>query len=1053
MSISELSIKRPTFVVVVFTVLAFLGAISYNSLRYELMPNIDFPIFLAIAVYPGANPSEVENSVTKVLEEVLSGVPGVENLRGISRENVAIVIVQLKTGFDMESAVNDGMRLVNSARMRLPDDVQDPTVIKLNMNAMPVLQFAVRADNISATDLHDLLTYRILPEFSSVPGVGEVSTIASSQREMQVNVDPAKLQAQNLSLLQVVNTVVTNNLSFPAGNIKTDSLTSSIRLSAKYATIEDIGNTVIKRNSDGSLLKVADVAEVVDAVKEVSGFYRLDGQPAVGMYISKQEDANTVEVARLAKEKVKKLEEHYKEQGLKFGLAMDGSTIIKNSADAVRFDLILAVVFVAILMMLFLHSFRNGVIVMIAVPLSLVTAFIGLAVMDFTLNIITLLALSLMIGTLVDDAIVVLENIYRHMEMGKNAVQASVDGIKEIGLSVVSLTLVLLVVFLPVAVAPGILRPVFQAFSLTIVITVTISLLVAFTVVPLMTSSFGKLTHVKNEGLWGSIVHLFESAVNLLHKFIISILDWALNHRFTTLFLAALLFVISILLAVPTFKNIGPIPIGFGFVGMEMVANGDNDEVNVDLEYVKDISVLQNNEITRMIENDILQMQEVTSIYAGVGANSSRFSSGGAFKSSIGVKLVDKGLRSRSSEAFAADLERHINSNYAGVKATVVAAAMLGGGGGAQAPIQMVLQSSNRDELLAFANTMVDTLMKVDGIRNMKLSSDMGSPEVVVDIDREKMARLGLDLGSVGGTLQYAFAGNTNAQFLKGDYQYDINVRFDNFDRRSAEDVGNLTVMSQLGAPVKLKQIANISEGTGPNMMERYGRIPSITLNGNIEGRAVGDIGADVEAKLQEKLKGTDITYKVEGGMKQMADSFSALFIALFTSILLVYLVMVALYESYLYPFVVLFSIPLSIIGAMWALALTGNNLSIFSMLGIIMLVGLVAKNAILVVDFTNQIKKQKNSVYKALHEAVEIRFRPILMTAMACIIGMLPIALGSGAGSEWKRGIGWVIMGGMTSSMFLSLIVVPVIYSLLESMKIWAKRRLGMMHKDAKFE
>jgi multidrug efflux pump subunit AcrB len=619
-----------------------------------------------------------------------------------------------------------------------------------------------------------------------------------------------------------------------------------------------------------------------------------------------------------------------------------------------------------------------------------------------------------------------------------------VDGIKEIGLSVVSLTLVLLVVFLPVAIAPGMLRGVFQAFSLTIAITVTISLLVAFTVVPLMASSFGKLTHIENKGIWGGLVYTFESVVDFIHKIIMSILNWALNHRFITLFLIAVLFIISVAL------------IPLGFIGMEMVANGDNDQVDVSLEFVKDISVTQNNEITRIIENDVLQIPEVTSLYTGVGSNSSRWGSGGAFTSSMGVKLVDKSLRTRSSEVFAADLERHINSNYAGVKATVAAASFIGGGGGGgqNAPIQMVLQSSNRDELLAFANTMVDTLLKVDGIRNMKLSSDMGSPEVVVDIDREKMARLGLDLGSVGGTLQYAFAGNKNAQFLRGDYQYDINVRFDNFDRRSAEDVGNLTIMSQLGAPVKLKQIANISEGTGPNQMERYGRIPSITLQGNIEGRSVGDIGNDVKAKLEEKLKDVpDITYKVEGGMKQMADSFSALIIALITSIFLVYLVMVALYESYLYPFVVLFSIPLSVIGALWALALTGNNLSIFSMLGIIMLVGLVAKNAILVVDFTNQIKKQENSVYKALHKAVEIRFRPILMTAMACVVGMLPIALGSSAGSEWKRGIGWVIMGGMTSSMFLSLIVVPVVYSLLESVKIWLKRKLGMLPRDAKFD
>ncbi|MDR2594692.1 MAG: efflux RND transporter permease subunit [Fibromonadaceae bacterium] len=1043
MNLSELSIKRPTFVVVVFTVLAFLGLLSYNSLRYEMMPNIDLPMFIVVTVYPGAAPSEVENSVTKVMEGTLSSVQGMDYVRGISRENVSLVIVMLKQGTNTDVALNDASRLAGSSKTSLPDEVYDPMVIKINFNAFPIMNLAVRADNISATELYDLLNYRIIPEFSSILGVGEVSIMAASQREIQVNVDPAKLQSQNLSLLQVVSTVKTNNMSFPVGNIKTDSLTSSIRLSAKYSNIEDIANTIIKRNGDGSLLKVSDIAEVTDAVKDVTGFYRLDGQPAVGMYISKQDDANTVEVANLAKKKAKELEKRYEEQGLKFGIAMDGSIIIRNAADAVRTDLILAVVFVTILMIFFLHSLRNGIIVMVAVPLSVITAFIGLAVMDFTLNIVTLLALSLMIGTLVDDAIVVLENIYRHMEMGKNALQASVDGIKEIGLSVLSITLVLLVVFLPISIAPGMLRPVFQSFALTIVISVTISLVVAFTVVPLMTSRFGKLTRVENKGIWGTILHDFEYFVGLFHGLIMSILHWALSHRFTTLFLSGIIFIVSVAL------------LPLGYIGSEMVANGDNDGVSASLEFAKDISVSQNNEITRSIEKEILQMPEVTSVYAGVGASSSRFGSGGAFNSNLGIKLVDKNKRTRSSEEFAADLERYINSNFAGVKATVAADAMMGGGGGGMnAPIQIVLQSSDRDSLLAFANTMLDTLGQIKGIRNIKLSSDLGSPEVVVDIDREKMARMGLDLGSVGGTLQYAFAGDQTAKFLKGDYQYDINVRFDGFDRRSAEDVGNITIMSQLGAPVKLKQIANITEGTGPNVMERYGRIPSITLQGNIEGRSIGEIGDDIKAKLNEKLKGNhDITYQVEGNLKNQADAFISLFIAFFASIFLVYLIMVALYESYLYPFVVLFSIPFSIVGALWALALTSNNLSIFSLLGIIMLVGLVVKNAILVVDFTNQIKKQENSVYKSLIKAVEIRFRPILMTALACIVGMLPIVAGHGAGSEWKRGIGWVIMGGMTSSMFLSLIVVPVIYSLLESVKIWAKRKLGMIPKDVKFD
>jgi len=303
MNLSELSIKRPTFVVVVFTVLAFLGLLSYSSLRYEMMPNIDLPMFIVVTVYPGASPSEVENSVTKVMEGTLSSVQGMDYVRGVSRENVSIVMVMLKQGTNTDVALNDGSRLAGSSKTALPDEVYDPMVIKINFNAFPIMNLAVRADNISATELYDLLNYRIIPEFSSILGVGEVSIMAASQREIQVNVDPAKLQSQNLSLLQVVSTVKTNNMSFPVGNIKTDSLTSSIRLSAKYSNIEDISNTIIKRNGDGSLLKVSDIAEVTDAVKDVTGFYRLDGQPAVGMYISKQDDANTVEVANFGKEK------------------------------------------------------------------------------------------------------------------------------------------------------------------------------------------------------------------------------------------------------------------------------------------------------------------------------------------------------------------------------------------------------------------------------------------------------------------------------------------------------------------------------------------------------------------------------------------------------------------------------------------------------------------------------------------------------------------------------------------------------------------------------
>ena len=1023
MNLSELSIKRPTMVVVIFTILTLLGILSYQGLRYEMLPNFNYPMFLVRVTYPGASPTEVENSVTKKLEEALSAVPGATNIRSYSMEGASIVLVELKQGTDADVSVNEGARLVRSVQSQLPDEILEPSVVKLNMNSMPIMVLGVNS-NLPATELNDLLTYRILPDFASIPGVASASMTGAEEREIQVNVNPAKLQSNNLSLLQVVNTVVGNNVNYPAGKVTSDSLQSTIRLSAKYITVDELRQTVIRRNADGSLLKVGDVADVADAVKDVEGFYRVNGKPAVGLYITKQEDANTVEIADMVREKIAKNEKHYAKEGLKFQVPKDGSTFIRSAADAVTTDLLLAVVLVTLIMILFLHSFRNGLIVMIAVPLSVITAFIGLSVMNFSLNIITLLALSLMIGTLVDDAIVVLENIYRHMEMGKSAMQASVDGIKEIGLSVVSITLVLVVVFLPVAIVKSMLSPIFQAFSLTIVVSVLISLLVAFTAVPLMTSRFGKLTRIENKGLGGRILHGFEKIVDLCRNEIMALLHWALRHRKTTLAVVAVAFAASVAL------------FPLGFIGSEMMAAGDQGEINVDLEYSKDISIAQNNDLTRKIEADVINWPEVIDAYTGVAANSSSYSGGGRnFKSKISLKLVDKEKRDISSDAFAAKVEQHINAHYPGVKATASSAGMIEGVG-SNAPLQIVLQGSNRDSLLAFAGRMVDTLSTIPGTKNLKLSSDMGSPEVVVQINRERMARMGLDLGSVGASLQYAFSGNTNAQYLKDDYQYDINVRLDQFDRQNADDVGNLTIVNSSGMPVKLKQVADISEGVGPNQLERYGRVPSIIIQGYNEGRSVGDVGKDMTALLEKHLP-QDISYQVEGSLKNQADAFGSLFLALMASIVLVYLILVALYESYLYPFVVLFSVPFAIIGAMWGLALSGENMSIFSLLGMIMLVGLVIKNAILVVDFTNENKKELGNVELALNKAVETRFRPILMTAISTIVGMLPIALAHGAGSEWKTGIGWVIIGGMASSVFLSLVVVPVLYSILEGLKV----------------
>lgn len=1030
MNISELSIKRPTLVVVLFTILSFLGYISLKSLNYELIPKFSTPYFSVVTAYPGASPTEVENSLTKPIEEAVSGLPNVETIRSISQEGVSMVIVELKLKADVDAVLNEAVRKIKSVQSNFPRSALEPSVSKISMDDAPVISLGVRA-NLPASQLYDELNYRIKPTFAKIEGVGEVSLVGGTQREIQVNIDQKKLDNYKLSILQVLQAIQSSNRDFPAGKITTGKSQTLLRMSAKYKKTSDIRNLIIARMQDGTFIRLSDIAEVTDTKKDMTSIFRVNGEQSVGIQIKKQDDANTVEVCQAVKEEIQKLEQQYTDQKLEFSIPQDSSLFIMEAAQSVTKDLLIAIVLVTLIMILFLHSIRNAIIVMIAVPLSLIASFIGMELMGYTLNLMTLLALSLVIGTLVDDAIVVLENIYRHLEMGKSRWQATLDGIKEIGLSVLSITLVLVVVFFPVALSESIIAPIIRPFAMVIVIVIILSLLVAFTAVPLLTSRFSRLEQLNRTSVWGKFIAGFEGAIDRFGQFIQSILIWALRHKTGTLVIAVILFVASLGL------------LGGGFIGSEFINVGDMGECILTIEYPRDYTVQQNNLTTRQIEKVISRKKEVVNMYTSVGSSSGMLTvQGGNYKSEINIKLVDKNKRDISSNRFVKNLERELNASFPGVKVRSAVVSLIGGSD--ENPIQIVFRGTDPDTLFAFGERMKNEIERIPGTNNVKLSIEGGSPEIVIKVDKDRMNRLGLSLDAVGATIQTAFSGNTDSKFEVGDYEYDINVRLDAFDRKSVADVENLTCINAYGEPVKLKQFCDITEETGTSKLERYARMSSVTIEGQALGRAVGDIGSDLQKLLDRTSFPPGINYVLESDLKFQGDAFGSLGLALLISIFMVYLIMVALYESYLHPFVILFSIPLSIIGALLALALARQNLSIFSMLGIIMLVGLVTKNAILVVDFTNTLRKEGNGLLRSLITAVRLRLRPILMTAISTVVGMLPIALSHGAGAEWKSGLGWVLIGGMTSSMLLTLIVVPVVYLIAEQAKNRITARLS---------
>ena len=1024
MNITKLSISRPTLVVVFFSILVFLGIFSYKNLNYELMPEFSSPMFTIAAIYPGASPSEVENSVTKKIEDVITTVENVDNIRSFSQEGISFLFVSLKQAANVDLVLQDAQRKVNAIKSSLPEGVLDPTITKLAINELPIMNIGVTS-SMNATEFYDLLKHRIQPDLVRVEGVAEVSLIGGTEREIRVSLNPAKLESCNISALQVLQAIQSANLDFPTGKIKNQQNQLVIRLSAKFKNIEDIRNVIVTVDQSGSPVKLRDIAEVLDTEKDPETLARVNGINSIGISIKKQAGSNTVKVSHLIQNKLKELEENNKSFNLKFTIPMNNAEFTEKAASSVMTDLAYAIFLVALVMLAFLHSLRNAFIVMFAVPLSLVISFLGMYLLHYTLNMMTLLAMSLVIGILVDDAIVVLENIYRHLEMGKNKVTATIDGRSEIGYTAVAITLVDVVVFLPIVLSTGMITPLLAPYAMVVVISTLLSMLVAFTVVPLLTSRFGKLDHANKDSFTGRFIIWFEQQINNISSIIHHLLVLSFRHKIVMFLIAGVLLIGSVAL------------IPAGFVGTEFAGMGDASEFIIQLEMPKDATLEEMNQKVLEVEKDLFGKPEVKWVFSTVGSSGSGVlgNSGGAYKAEIDVKLVDKEHRNVSSQAYSYRIKNELLSKITGVKVTTALVNPFLGGTD-DAPLQVMVKSDDPELLEKYAVLIKKTVEGVPGTNDVKSSLESTGAELLISIDKEKMADLGLSLSIVGPVLQTAYSGNTSAKFKDGAYEYDINTIYDAFNRQSASDVADLTFINPAGKQIKLKQFARISYGTGSVRLERYDRVSAVSIEGQVFGRAAGDVGDEIKEKIAGIKLPPQVSISYEGDMKYQAEAFGSLGFALLASIFLVYMIMVALYESYLYPFVVLFSIPLSIIGAILALALTKANLSLFSLMGMVMLVGLVTKNAILVVDFTNHLKKSGYGTAHALLTATKMRLRPVLMTTMSMMIGLLPIALAAGPASEWKNGLAWVLIGGLTSSMLLTLIVVPVVYLITETIK-----------------
>ena len=1033
MNITEISIKRPSLIIVLFSILTLLGFIGYKNLSYELMPDFNQPVVVIKTVYPGAEPNEVETSVSRKIEDALSNLEGVDYLVTKSLPNASIIIANLKYGTDLDKTMQDAQRYIDNIRKDLPQDILSPLMSKVSPNDLPIMSISATS-NLSSTEFYQKMKDDYLPQIQQIKGVAEITVLGGEEREIQVKINQDKLKLYRISMIQVVEAINKSGLDLPAGKVQTDKESNSVRLTGKFTSLEDIKNVQVAMPVLGSPVYVKDVAVVMDGIKETTSISRYNGKNGIGLMLKKQGDANAVDVSILVREKFKSIEEQNASAGVAFIIADDSTDNTIAAVNSVVYDLILAVILVSLVMLLFLRSFRNSFIVIVAIPTSLVTAFAVMWLLGYTLNLMTLLAMSLIIGILVDDAVVVLENIQKHLDRGKDKRTAALDGRMEIGFAALSITLVDVVVFLPILFLQVFVADMLKQFSVVVVTSTLTSLMVSFTLTPWLVSRIGKKEDLQPTNFFNRFLLWFEHQLENFTNGYGRQLEWVLSHKLIFTSFVFLLFVMTL----GIMKQ--------GIIGKELISTGDQGKFRMALEFDKSTSIHQNNVIAQKIETYIIEQPEVATVFSNVGGPSTGIGSlgvGSANKTEFTIQLKPKKeLKNLPTEAFMKKLREELKTQFTGINYSMAALGLIP----RSAPIEITLSGSNSNQVMQSGNNLKAMIENIPGADNVRLSVEAGSPEYKIIPDKDKMQRLGLTTAYLGMNLRTAFTGNDDATLTENGTEYPVRIWLDEFSRQNFEDVQQLSIINPMGLPVEVSQFAIVEQGNSPSLLERKDRQPAITLTSDALGRPSGTVADDVVAYLKENPLPNGIQMTWGSDIKRQNDSFGALGSVLLISFLLIYLILVALYDHFIYPLVVLLSIPVAGIGAFFALNLSLSNLSLFALLGLIMLMGLVVKNAILIVDFTNQLKAEGKFFKEALIIAGKGRMRPILMTTLSMIVGMLPIALAKGTAAEWKNGLAWVIIGGLLSSLILTVFLIPMVYYLVDTAKEKLKnKKIGM--------
>lgn len=1026
MNLPSLSIKRPIFITCIVLLMLILGFFSLKKMPVDMFPDVTFPVLFVQVTYPGASPLDLEKQVSKPIEDEVGSISGLKTLTSNNLDSVAVIVLEFKLGTDIKEVEQEVRNRIGNIRRDLPADIYEPVIRRFDPADQPVITLAVTSD-LPEGEAYDIASELIKPQFERLNDIGQVDIFGGRKQEIHVLIDKNKLQDRKISMLQVSQRIIETSKDIPIGKIENPKNETTLRTSGEFTDLQQISDVNVSFVGSDKAVQIKNVGRVVRSLEDQKTMGRIKGKKALLMNVYKQRGSNTVAVADSVKANIEKVNKFLQEKNLKaeVSLVRDTSIPIRMNVYDVQESIIIGIILCVIVVFFFLGSGRSTFITAMALPNSLLGGFVIMYAMGFTINIMTLLALSLAVGLLIDDAIVVRENIFRHLEMGKKPKDAALDGTKEVAMAVIATTLVVIAVFGPISFLQGIIGQFFMQFGLTVVFTMLISLFDAFTVAPMLSAYLAHPNeHDKGTGIIGRMLKAFDRFQTRLEDFYEKTLKYTLHNPKKVLLAGAVIFFGSM--------------VSIAFIPKTFLPSPDNGEFAVTIELPVGSSLVATSTFTEKVEKLFEGDSAVDMVLAIIG-NANNESN----KASLFVRLVERKNRSMTTTDYKETVREKLKEFE---KQAIVSIGDIDAVNSGQKPLNLNIQGENLEELNAYATKLVERMKKIPGLVDVDTNFRSGKPEFHVVFDRQKSEALGVSTVTAGAELRNRTEGNEQAIYREKGIDYKIRVRFEEMYRDLRNQFATTLVPNSNYNMIPLARIAQGEEAFGYSQINRQNKGRYIQISGNIaKGGALGSISTEIEDIVKKELPPPQgVEYAFQGQADDFKELIANMLLAIFLGVTFIYLVLASLYESFITPFSILLALPLAMTGAFLALLIFGKTIDIFSLIGIVLLLGVVAKNSILLVDYTNQLIHEGLERNTALLKACRTRLRPILMTSLALIAGMIPIAIGLNEASAMRTSMGIAIIGGLISSTLLTLLIVPAAFGFIEDFKMWFRAKLA---------